>query len=133
MGEIMDSKAPVFAGQIFAEMLAGICHEEFYRYSDQGGKQPFPNLFPRVSLLSSCPLPRSPYPPSSLYAVHFTLSSLLRFPQSLTFTGLCNLYNTHLLPVILCLLPQDVSPIPPRHRLRPPRNSTIRLTIIRRL
>jgi hypothetical protein len=25
----------VFSGQVFAEMLAGICHEEFYRYSDQ--------------------------------------------------------------------------------------------------
>ena len=31
----MDTKASVFAGQILAEMLAGICHEEFYRYSDQ--------------------------------------------------------------------------------------------------
>jgi len=34
-GEITDLKNSVFAGQIFAEMLAGICHEEFYRYSDQ--------------------------------------------------------------------------------------------------
>jgi len=34
-GEIMDTKAPVFAGQILAEMLAGICHQEFYSYSDQ--------------------------------------------------------------------------------------------------
>ena len=25
----------VFAGQIFAEMLGGICHPEFYRYVDQ--------------------------------------------------------------------------------------------------
>ena len=25
----------MFSGQVFAEMLAGICHEEFYRYSDQ--------------------------------------------------------------------------------------------------
>ena len=33
--EIIDSKNPVFAGQVFAEMLAGICHEEYYRYSDQ--------------------------------------------------------------------------------------------------
>ena len=33
--EITNLKNSVFAGQIFAEMLAGICHEEFYRYSDQ--------------------------------------------------------------------------------------------------
>jgi len=31
----MDIKHAVFAGQVFAEMLAGICHEEFYKYSDQ--------------------------------------------------------------------------------------------------
>jgi hypothetical protein len=34
-GEITDPKHPVFAGQILAEMLAGICHEEFYNYGDQ--------------------------------------------------------------------------------------------------
>jgi len=33
--EITDLNHPVFAGQIFAEMLGAICHEEFYRYSDQ--------------------------------------------------------------------------------------------------
>ena len=31
----MDTKNPVFAGQVFAEMLAGICHPEFYKNSDQ--------------------------------------------------------------------------------------------------
>jgi hypothetical protein len=34
-GEITNIKNKVFAGQILAEMLAGICHEEFYKYSDQ--------------------------------------------------------------------------------------------------
>jgi hypothetical protein len=33
--EVTDIKNPVFAGQIFAEMLAGICHPEYYKYSDQ--------------------------------------------------------------------------------------------------
>ena len=31
----MDEKNSLFAGQILAEMLAGVCHEEHYRYSDQ--------------------------------------------------------------------------------------------------
>jgi hypothetical protein len=31
--EISEGNA-VFAGEIFAEMLAGACHEEFYQYSD---------------------------------------------------------------------------------------------------
>ena len=33
--EITDYKSPVFARQVFAEILAGICHEEYYCYSDQ--------------------------------------------------------------------------------------------------
>ena len=33
--EITDLHHPVFAGQIFAEMLGGMCHEELYRYADQ--------------------------------------------------------------------------------------------------
>ena len=48
----MDIKAPVFAGQIFAEMLAGICHEEFYRYSDQEV-----NALSPQSPFHPCPLP----------------------------------------------------------------------------
>ena len=31
----MDEKNSLFAGQILAEMLAGVCHEKHYRYSDQ--------------------------------------------------------------------------------------------------
>lgn len=34
-GEITDLRNSVFAGQIFAEMLAGIRHKEFYNQSDQ--------------------------------------------------------------------------------------------------
>jgi len=34
-GEITDLKNPVYVGQVFAEMLATTCHEEYYRYSDQ--------------------------------------------------------------------------------------------------
>ena len=33
--EITNLDHPVFAGQIFAEMLGAICHEELYRYVDQ--------------------------------------------------------------------------------------------------
>jgi hypothetical protein len=43
-GEITNIRNKVFSGQILAEMLAGICHEEFYKYSDQ--EVPFPPLFP---------------------------------------------------------------------------------------
>lgn len=33
--EITDSRSPVFAGQVFAEMLAVVNHPEHYRYSNQ--------------------------------------------------------------------------------------------------
>ena len=33
--EITDSQHSVYTGQIFAEMLAAVCHREFYRQSDQ--------------------------------------------------------------------------------------------------
>ena len=33
--EITDLNHPVFAGQIFAEMLGAICHPEFYEYTNQ--------------------------------------------------------------------------------------------------
>jgi len=70
MGEIIDVRNPVFAGQVFAEMLAGICHEEFYRYSDQEAST---TTFPALSrssifhkqLLTSRPSQySSPTPPS---------------------------------------------------------------------
>src|SRR5271170_5032369 len=105
----MDDKAPVFAGQIFAEMLAGLCHEEFYRYSDQ-----------EVNALPCC---------LSLYFLHhlppichpcpILLFSLLHVPQTLTFIGIRDTHHTHLLPTISCLPPPNIPPISPRHRLRP--------------
>ena len=39
--EITDTANAVFGGQVFAEMLAAVCHEEHYRYSDQ--EVPLPN------------------------------------------------------------------------------------------
>ena len=33
--EITNLENPVFAGQILAEMLGGVCHPEFYKYSAQ--------------------------------------------------------------------------------------------------
>jgi hypothetical protein len=33
--EITDPEDSIFAGQIFADMVAIVCHEKYYRYSDQ--------------------------------------------------------------------------------------------------
>ena len=55
--EITDTANAVFGGQVFAEMLAAICHEEHYRYSDQEVSPPKP---------TSMHIPRIVFSPSSL-------------------------------------------------------------------
>jgi len=67
-GELIDTKSSVFAGQILAEMLAGICHKEFYRYSDQEVNVPTVSFFPR---------------PLRLFYPTFPLISLLDFARYL--------------------------------------------------
>ena len=128
-GEIMDVRHSVFAGQVFAEMLAGICHPEFYSYSDQEVSPPIPMRcdIPRV-LCFGCLR-------AALWVL-FTLSSVSDFlrsppiysfpsrrsscPHSLiTHTGLRNPHHPHLLPTLPRPLPPILPPRRPRHRLPP--------------
>jgi hypothetical protein len=99
----VDTKASVFAGQILAEMLAGICHEEFYRYSDQEVKSLFPSS------------------PSTVLS-HFPFNLSSRLCQILIWIVFRNIHHAHLIPTVSRFLPQGISEIPPRHRLRPSRN-----------
>jgi hypothetical protein len=84
-GAITNLKNPVFAGQIFAEMLAGICHEEFYRYSDQ-----------------EVPLPS---PPPTVISVFISRANVL--------IGVRDIYNTYFIPIISRILLPILSQIDP--------------------
>jgi hypothetical protein len=83
-GEITDLQNPVFTGQIFAEMLAGICHKEFYRYSDQEVSAPLSPFTPfphpiltssRFALLAFVDNRRSQYSSLTLHSNYITLRS----------------------------------------------------------
>jgi len=86
----------VFAGQIFAEMLAGICHKEFYNQSDQ--EEPSTHHFTSPFKGDANYVHTPSHGPSS-----FGLVSLIAFPffpGVILTVGLGDSYKTHLLPAL---------------------------------